>query len=44
MGIYILTRANLLLQSALLRILVADNPAQEKLAGDLQTTLHAKLA
>ncbi len=44
MGIYILTRANLLLQSALLRILVADNPAQEKLAGDLQTTLQAKLA
>jgi len=43
MGIYILTRANLLLQSALLRILVADNPAQEKLAGDLQTTLQAKL-
>jgi CHASE3 domain sensor protein len=44
MGIYVLTRANLLLQSALLRILVADNPAQEKLAGDLQTTLQAKLA
>jgi len=44
MGIYVLTRANLLLQSALLRILVADNPAQEKLAGDLHTTLQAKLA
>jgi len=43
MGIYIPTRANLLLESALLRILVADNPAQEKLAADLQTTLRAKL-
>ncbi len=43
-GVYVLTRANLLLESSLLRLLVADNPAQEKLAGDLQATLQAKLA
>ena len=43
-GVYVLTRANLLLESSLLRLLVADNPAQEKLAGDLQGTLQAKLA
>ena len=43
-GMYVLTRANLLLESSLLRLLVADNPAQEKLAGDLQATLQAKLA
>lgn len=43
-GVYVITRANLLLESALLRLLVADNPAQEKLAGDLQATLQAKLA
>jgi CHASE3 domain sensor protein len=43
MGIYALTRANLLLESSLLRILVADNPAQEKLASELQATLQAKL-
>jgi CHASE3 domain sensor protein len=43
-GVYVLTRANLLLESSLLRLLVADNPAQEKLAGDLEATLQAKLA
>ena len=43
-GMYVLTRANLLLESSLLRLLVADNPAQEKLAGDLEATLQAKLA
>src|ERR1700719_5426936 len=43
-GVYVLTRANLLLESSLLRLLVADNPAQEKLADDLQATLQAKLA
>jgi CHASE3 domain sensor protein len=43
-GVYVITRANLLLESSLLRLLVADNPAQEKLAGDLQATLQAKLA
>jgi CHASE3 domain sensor protein len=43
-GVYVITRANLLLESALLRLLVADNPAQEKLTGDLQATLQAKLA
>ena len=43
-GVYVLTQANLLLESSLLRLLVADNPAQEKLAGDLQGTLQAKLA
>ena len=43
-GVYVLTRANLLLESSLLRLLVADHPAQEKLAGDLQGTLQAKLA
>jgi CHASE3 domain sensor protein len=43
-GVYVITRANLALESALLRLLVADNPAQEKLAGDLQATLQAKLA
>jgi Predicted periplasmic ligand-binding sensor domain len=43
MGLYILTRANLLLESSLLRILVADNPVQERLASELQATLQAKL-
>ena len=43
-GVYVITRANLLLESSLLRLLVADNPAQEKLADDLQATLQAKLA
>jgi CHASE3 domain sensor protein len=43
-GVFVITRANLLLESSLLRLLVADNPAQEKLAGDLQATLQAKLA
>ncbi len=43
-GVYVITRANLLLESSLLRLLVADNPAQEKLASDLQATLQAKLA
>jgi CHASE3 domain sensor protein len=43
MTFYILTRAKLLLQSSLLRFLVADNPAQEKLATELQITLQAKL-
>jgi CHASE3 domain sensor protein len=43
-GMYGITRANLLLESSLLRILVADNPAEAKLAGELQATLRATLA
>jgi CHASE3 domain sensor protein len=43
-GVYLLTRANLLFETAILGIMVADNPSQEKLAGDLQATLLAKLA
>ena len=43
-GVYVLNRAGLLLESSLLRLLVADNPAEAKLASDLQATLRAKLA
>jgi CHASE3 domain sensor protein len=43
-GIFLLARANLLFETALLRIMVADNSSQEKLAGELQATVYAKLA
>lgn len=43
-AVYLLTKANLLFETAILRIIVADNPSQEQLARELQTTLEATLA
>jgi CHASE3 domain sensor protein len=43
-AVFLLTRANLLFETAVLHIMVADNPLQEKRARDLQTTIKSKLA
>jgi CHASE3 domain sensor protein len=42
-GVFLLSRANLLFETGILRTMVANDPSQEKLAGDLQTTLYAEL-
>ncbi|HZC35110.1 MAG TPA: CHASE3 domain-containing protein [Chthoniobacterales bacterium] len=43
-AVFVLARANVLLETAVLRIMVGDNPSQEKLARDLQATIESKLA